>query len=122
VTPRELVALWRQDADVFDRHQDTRTAALLRSHADAIEAALRSQDDDALDLATAAMLSGYSTDRLRHMVAAGDVPNAGKKGAPRIRRGDLPIKPGRARGGFDATLAASEVLQLSAPRTANGPR
>ena len=49
--------------------------------------------------------SGYSESRLRHLVAAGELQNAGKKGAPRIRRSDLPKKAAGVNV-FDATAAA----------------
>ena len=47
-----------------------------------------------LTLREAAMLSGYTVDHLQRLVAAGQLENIGRKGRPRIRRGDLPVKPG----------------------------
>lgn len=113
MTPAELVTRWRSDADTLARYSPE-LAAVARAHADELDAALRSMDDDALDLATAARESGYSADRLRHMVAAGSIPNAGRKGAPRVRRADLPRKAARTTGGFDAQAAARDMLSVSA--------
>lgn len=92
MTPTELAQRWRRDAETFDRYGASQMAQVARTHADDLDAALRSVADDTLDLTTAARESGYSTDRLRHKVATGEIPNAGRKGAPRIRRGDLPMK------------------------------
>lgn len=115
MTPRELAEQWRADADTLARYTPE-LARIARTHADELTAALAALDDDALDLATAARESGYSADRLRHMIAAGSIPNAGRKGAPRVRRGDLPrkarTKTAGSSGGFDATAAAREMLSL----------
>jgi hypothetical protein len=56
-------------------------------------AELMPDDDAPLSLAQAAQESGYSVDRLQKLVAAGTIPNAGRKGKPAIRRSDLPRKP-----------------------------
>ncbi|HEX8726058.1 MAG TPA: hypothetical protein VF737_11785, partial [Gemmatimonadaceae bacterium] len=45
---------------------------------------------------------GYSKDHLRKCVADGTIPNAGSKGRPRIRRGDLPKKATRSTAHYDA--------------------
>lgn len=37
--------------------------------------------------------SGFSVGHLYRMVGTGQIPNAGRKGAPRIRRRDLPRRP-----------------------------
>lgn len=47
-----------------------------------------------LTLKEAAAESGYSTDQLRRHIAQGRIQNAGQTGAPRIRRRNLPKKPG----------------------------
>lgn len=114
--PRDLATSWRSDAETFDRYGDAKLAGVCRMHADALTAALRDVDDEVLDLATAHEESGYSVERLRHMVADELIPNAGRKGAPRIRRGDLPKKT-RAPStlSFDAASAARDIL-ASFPR------
>jgi hypothetical protein len=112
MTPHDLAARWRADAETHEQYGATQLAHVCRMHADALDAALRSEADDVLDLTTAAQLSGYSPDRLRHKVASGELPNAGKRGAPRIRRGDLPMKRRKRSGGFDAANAARDVLRI----------
>jgi hypothetical protein len=42
-------------------------------------------------------LGGYSYSHLQALVAEDKIPNIGTKGAPRIRRCDVPMKPGRGR-------------------------
>ena len=112
MTPKALADRWRADAELFEQYGSP-MAAVCRRHADELEVALRSVDDEVLDLAAAAREAGYSTDRLRHLVADGTLPNAGRKGSPRIRRGDLSFvrrKAGKA-SCFDAAATARDVLQ-----------
>ena len=45
-------------------------------------------------LREASLISGYTVDHLQRLVASGQLENIGRKGRPRIRRGDLPAKPG----------------------------
>lgn len=47
-----------------------------------------------MTLTQAAEVSGYSDDHLGRLVKDGIIPNAGRPGAPRIRRGSLPRKAG----------------------------
>ena len=63
-----------------------------------VERALRDESDQLLTLAQAAQISGYHPDSLSRMVRDGQIPDlrpANSKGMIRIRRADLPIKPGR---------------------------
>jgi hypothetical protein len=64
-----------------------------------VERALRDESEQILTLARAAELSGYHPDSLARMVREGHIPDLrppNSKGPIRIRRGDLPIKPGQA--------------------------
>lgn len=116
MNPSDLVLRWRQDAEHLERYHDGRLAQVCRDHADALAAALRDTGDELLTLAQAARESGYHADRLRHLIADGTLANAGRKGAPRIRRADLPRKPtSRGADAFDATAAA---LRLTSRRDA----
>lgn len=56
-----------------------------------------------LALDTAAEESGYSPDHLGRLVREGTLPNAGEPYAPRIRRRDLPRRPGHGNTLADAT-------------------
>jgi hypothetical protein len=62
--------------------------------ADELDAALQGQDAELLNLTQAAAESGYSADHLGREIARGRIPNAGRRNAPKVRRTDLPRKPG----------------------------
>jgi hypothetical protein len=55
----------------------------------------REHELEALTLDQAAAESGYTYSALEKMMRRGELQNVGKKGAPRVRRGDLPRKPRR---------------------------
>lgn len=61
---------------------------------------------DVLSLREAALLSGYSADHLRREISRGYIANAGRKGNPAIRRGDVPRKPGHS-APLPATIAGA---------------
>ncbi len=72
-------------------------AALLDELLHDCASALSADRDTLLNLTVAASESGYSADYLGRLVKDGTIPNAGRPGAPRIRRGDLPRKAGNLR-------------------------
>ena len=53
----------------------------------------------------AARLSGYSPDYIRKQIAAGDLPNAGRKNAPRV-----------CRGGHDSTWLTASGSSIASRR------
>jgi hypothetical protein len=106
----ELAGRWRNDAALLARYGCDEMAKICRLHADELDAAAQAGGDEALSLREAARESGYSTERLRHMVAEGSIKNAGRKGSPAIRRADLPRKVKKDGGGFDASAAAQRIL------------
>ncbi len=110
MTLSELATRWRSDAELLERYGDERGARACRMHADELERAVRDAQSETLTLAEAATESGYSTDRLRHMVADGIIPNAGEKRSPRIRRGDLPVKK-KSANTFDANEVARRLVR-----------
>lgn len=83
---------------------------IARESAAELDAALRGAADTELTLDQAASESGYSKRRLRELIASEDLPNAGRKGAPRIRRRDLPRKPRPAADGFDDDAEARKLV------------
>lgn len=95
---------WRSRAADLERYAPP-AAEAFREAADELEVALREAAHETLTLREAAAESGYSKRRLRELIADGTIPQAGKKGAPRIRRADLPVRPGAAGkpagGGYD---------------------
>lgn len=107
-----LIDRWLADAEVLRRNGCDSLASLNERHASELEAAIAAHDDEPLTLEQGASESGLSVDRLRHKIADGELPNAGRKGAPRIRRGDLPRKRTKSPDvvPFDAGAAARRVL------------
>ncbi|HZS57724.1 MAG TPA: hypothetical protein VFA43_00540 [Gemmatimonadaceae bacterium] len=61
-------------------------------------------EEATLTLSDAALRSGYSRDHLARLVRQHRIPNRGRRGAPRVRLGALPIRPG-ARANDDADPA-----------------
>ena len=102
-----LAACWREQADAYARDAAlVRADVLLRRVADELDGAWRAWREAELTLAEAAAESGYSTDRLRELVAEGRLPAAGAPWELRVRRADLPRRPGRPAAGAVEALAA----------------
>ena len=87
-------------------------ATALRACARELEEALRSRDGAVLTLAQASRESGYSTRQLSRELTDGNIVNVGRPNAPKIRRSELPRKPGYL------PQAASIPLLLSATQVA----
>lgn len=108
-----LVDRWLAEAETLERYADQRGAEVCRLHAAELREAIHRQESDTLALAQAAEVSGYSKDHLGALVRDGTIENAGRKNAPRVRRGDVPMKPGgRVSSGFDATAEAGKILRM----------
>ena len=99
------VAIQKTLADIRAKAQELREdfgdegrARTLEWAAREVEQALRDESDELLTLPEASAISGYHPDSLARMVRDGDIPDLrppGSKGMIRIRRGLLPIKPGK---------------------------
>jgi hypothetical protein len=77
---------------------DEARARTLEWAALSIEHALREESQELLTLPEASRISGFHPDSLARMVRDGQIPDLrppNSKGMIRIRRADLPIKPGR---------------------------
>jgi hypothetical protein len=114
--PGALAALWRERATLLRQHGADASAMTLEAVAGELDASLRAEADTALTLTDAARESGFSADHIRHLVSSGAIPNAGRKGSPRIRRQDLPAKPGvRREAGYDpyADATAARVALMT---------
>lgn len=96
IRPADLIAAWQQRADYLHQFGDPNSARLWRTAAVELEHAL-AFGAETLTLDDAAKVSGYSPDYIRKQIAAGDLTNAGRKNAPRVRRADLKAKPQRGR-------------------------
>lgn len=106
MTVAGLVPAWRERAAALEEYAPAACRAFEVAAAE-LEAALRARADEKLTLAEAVRESGYSDRRLREFLADGVIPNAGRPGAPRIRRSDLPRKAKRtASRGYDPVADA----------------
>lgn len=88
-----LTTLWRARADELEPYAPT-VAKAIRTCADELETASKADASELVSLAEAALLSGYDADSLGRMIRDGRLINYGKKARPRVRRSDLPRKPG----------------------------
>jgi hypothetical protein len=105
----------RREAAGLRRYGAEPQAIAVERACDVVEAAMRAELDAVLTLEEASRESRYSSDHIRHLVADGTLPNVGRKGAPRVRRADLPRRaPHRAAGGYDPD---ADALQLAARHT-----
>ena len=86
---RELIADWRARAAQLHRYQSA-AAIAFEEAASELEAAVASAEGRHLTLSEASELSGYHAETLARLIRHGRIPNAGRRGAPRIRLGDLP--------------------------------
>lgn len=84
-----LVVRWREDASTLRTRGASHHADTLESAADDLETRLREWRLERLTLTEAAREAGSAYDTIQRKVASGDLPNAGEKGSPRIRRCDL---------------------------------
>ena len=91
-TLARLLSDWRSRADLLRRHGAQQAACTAEVLAAELDRALQAHDDELLTLTEAAAASGYSRDHLGRLLHEGKMPNAGRPGAPRIRRGDVPVK------------------------------
>lgn len=91
---RGLAQQWHDEAEFFRSYGDEGRARACEKHAEELEERIREWRMELLTIEEAAAESGYSEDHLYDLVSKGTIPNAGRKGAPRIRRCDLPRKPG----------------------------
>lgn len=88
-----LTEEWRRDARILREWGCEHEARMLETAADQLESHNAGLLEQRLTLEQASELSGYSCGHLARLITSGTIPNAGRTGAPRIRRGDLPRKP-----------------------------
>ena len=109
---RTLTSRWRDHAEMFRRFGDSGAATAFESCADELEAAVSVWGDEQFTLEQAEQESGYTADALGRLIREGRIPNAGKDGTPRIRRRDLPRKPGRRNGNrqYDGVDSMEQIV------------
>ncbi len=82
----------RKAAELREQFGDEPRARALEWAVQQVESALRSSANAQPTLREAALQSGYSADHLARLIRKGKLPNAGRRGSPRIRAGDLPTR------------------------------
>lgn len=90
--PYDLPAAWRARAEELRRYAPA-AAEAFEECAEQLQRAQLARDNEELTLRQAAVESGFHEDALGKMVKEGRIPNAGKKGAPKILRRHVPKKP-----------------------------
>jgi len=93
VTRAELRDRWEQRKVVLAECGDIRTVRVITLFLADLEDLARDEDDRLLTLKQAADRSGYNAEYLGRLLREGKLQNAGRKGAPRVRLGDLPRRP-----------------------------
>ena len=87
-----LLLKWGEEEALYTRRGLTELAALMASIAEEVQSESDRWLDEAITLRETAEICGYSYSRLEALVRVGELPNAGEKGRPRVRRRDLPRK------------------------------
>ncbi len=94
MTPGEFLAKWTAEAEAMHRRGVmVNGAGLCNEILTDFQTVMTTQVGSVLSLPEAAARSGYTVEHLGRMVREGRIPNAGRKGSPRIRSADLPRKP-----------------------------
>lgn len=94
MTWEEVRDRWEARCDEYQRlgiHADG-SKLIVEFLAD-LEALKDASTQRTVTLKEASLLSGYSPDHLGLLIRKKRIPNAGRRGAPRIRVSDLPCKP-----------------------------
>ena len=89
---RRCLERWDLNAKVLRPYGGEREADLITKLATEMRQAICAWEGEVLSIHDAALESGYSEDRLRKLVGEGRIPNAGRRGKPRVKRADLPRK------------------------------
>lgn len=96
--PGDLLALWRERVAFLKENEHRKSARMWERAIGELDQVLRALGAELLTLPEAAALCGYSADYLGTLVRTGKIRNYGRKGSPRIRRADLPVKSSSAPG------------------------
>jgi hypothetical protein len=95
MTLAEVLARWESRRDEWVRLGVSVDGAKVAAEIVAdLEELRHAQMSEAVTLREASLIGGYSLDHLQRCVASGQIENVGRKGRPRIRRDDVPVRPG----------------------------
>ena len=107
----QLSQAWLAEAEVLRRRGAATLADVLTACAQELKQAVFQRELELVNLEQASAESGFSYSALEKMVRSGRLPNAGQKGRPLVRRGDLPRKGHRPQTGpalADMRLASGD--------------
>jgi hypothetical protein len=111
ITPEPLLERWETDERRFRRYGEAQIADVLRRCRKDLEESWREWLLNELSLDEAAAYSGWSYGTVQKKVRSGQLPNSGTKGAPRIRRCDLPTRaPGYPCPAHESDSLAYRIL------------
>lgn len=115
MTRTELVALWSARRDLFQRLKAYVEGARIIEEFITDIALVDDDEKNALvGLREAAAVSGYSVEHLGRLIRQGRLINHGRKGSPRLRVGELPVRR------FDVRRASSYNVDTDARTLRNG--
>ena len=107
MTRTEFISKWAQRAEELGRLSASVDGRRLISEFLAeLERLFREEESEMLTLEQAAEYSGYSADHIARSIRHGSIENAGERGRPRVRRGDLPRKSGALRNEMPEPILA----------------
>ena len=89
-----LIARWHATAETLHVWGAEAEARVLERCAEELAVAVATRDDELLTLRQAGEESGYSVSHLRRLISQGVLSDVSETGPPRVRRADLPRKPG----------------------------
>ena len=104
------VEAWMAEAALLRRRGQVAAAVLVESLAVELQERAERWLAEELTLSEAAENSGLSYSTLQHLVRAGELRDAGRRGRPRVSRGDLPHRRRRMVGVHDADEDVGEDL------------
>jgi hypothetical protein len=88
----ELLNRWRSLASALRDELDERGAAIIERRARELAEWFAAKGDEPVSVAEASEATGYTQDHLRRQLGSGELKNAGERGRPRIRRGEVQPK------------------------------
>jgi hypothetical protein len=104
----QLRVKWRARRDEFARFRASVDAPILCDELLAdLESAAQARDEEVLTLREASTVSGYTVDHLARLIRQGRIRNGGRRGAPRIRARDIPLRPGHVACSEDDAISAT---------------
>jgi hypothetical protein len=119
VTLHDLQKAWTTRASELEPYSPAAAEAFRRAAAEL--RGVLADDSDSVSLSEAHEIGGYSVDHLSRLLRDRTIENVGKKGGrPRIRRADVPMKPGHANLRSEpaaAHISASAVVATAIHRS-----